>query len=568
MLEAREGQSRLIRVFLCHSSEDKPAVRELCHRLRKDGFEPWLDEEELLPGQNWQEAIPKAVRASDVVVICLSRAGVSKEGYLQRELRDALSVAQEKPENSIFIIPVRLEEVDVPQSLTQWQWANLFQQGGYERLVRALSVRAAKTAIGTSVSPPSVVLPKESRDLSDERLQPSTHEVDREQLAREHIESECAVAQQQEMEAKRPTTQRINAEVDARERPEHERQDAVRQRIESQALQHYEVIRPIYKGHYSLVLKCLAKKTHELCVVKRTAADRVSFKALTAIQTLGCPNLATPRRVWEQAGYVFEELPYVGGVRLSKAVARGIGGLTGSVLLSFCDQLGETLSILHKSGIIHRDIHPDNIYLVVWRPNETDRHSSQPWKSQGFAGFLLAWVIVDATFATLASESNKSHYSHPPYTAEEQQSIGALPASDMYALGATLYYGITGREVPSFQTRKLNPKSLSCFPDGKCGSLEFSNYLERLLSLDPRERPASSHRLWPDTTAPGYTGTLWISENVLLKIDKDDAETMLLEGSDALRFYQALSNSCQPSQSEWREAEYWISQLHAGGVRA
>lgn len=135
-----------LRVFLCHSTGDKPAVRDLYRRLQADGFAPWLDEEELLPGQDWQEEIPAAVRACDVVIICLSQKSVSKEGFLQREIKDALYVAEEKPEGTIFIIPVRLEEVQVPKRLSQWQWANLFQEGGYHRLVRALNLRASAIA--------------------------------------------------------------------------------------------------------------------------------------------------------------------------------------------------------------------------------------------------------------------------------------------------------------------------------------------------------------------------------------------------------------------------------------
>jgi hypothetical protein len=42
-----------MRIFLCHSSGDKIAVRKLYHRLRADGFNPWLDEEDLIPGQDW-----------------------------------------------------------------------------------------------------------------------------------------------------------------------------------------------------------------------------------------------------------------------------------------------------------------------------------------------------------------------------------------------------------------------------------------------------------------------------------------------------------------------------------
>jgi hypothetical protein len=58
------------KVFLCHSSGDKPAVRELYQRLRADGVETWLDEEDLVPGQRWEEEIPKAVKAADAILVC------------------------------------------------------------------------------------------------------------------------------------------------------------------------------------------------------------------------------------------------------------------------------------------------------------------------------------------------------------------------------------------------------------------------------------------------------------------------------------------------------------------
>ncbi|MFZ5910497.1 MAG: TIR domain-containing protein [Chloroflexota bacterium] len=44
---------RKLRVFLCHASHDKPAVRELYQRLKAEGWiDPWLDEENLFPGWN------------------------------------------------------------------------------------------------------------------------------------------------------------------------------------------------------------------------------------------------------------------------------------------------------------------------------------------------------------------------------------------------------------------------------------------------------------------------------------------------------------------------------------
>ncbi len=51
---------RPLKVFLCQSApqgyarDDKPKVRELYRYLKRRGLQPWLDAEDLLPGQAWQ----------------------------------------------------------------------------------------------------------------------------------------------------------------------------------------------------------------------------------------------------------------------------------------------------------------------------------------------------------------------------------------------------------------------------------------------------------------------------------------------------------------------------------
>jgi hypothetical protein len=109
--------------------------------LLTDGIRPWLDEEDILPGENWEEAIRKAIRASDMVLVCLSATSVSKIGYLQKEIKSVLDVADEQPEGNIFLIPVRLDPCDVPSRLSEWQWVDLFDEGGYQRLMRSLRSR-------------------------------------------------------------------------------------------------------------------------------------------------------------------------------------------------------------------------------------------------------------------------------------------------------------------------------------------------------------------------------------------------------------------------------------------
>lgn len=132
-------------VFLSYATEDRDAVQSLYQKLQNDGMRPWMDEEDLLPGQPWKETIAKVVRDSDVVLACLSPNAVSTAGQVQRQMKLALDVADEQPEGTIFLIPVLLESCEVPDRLHHLTMVNLFDARGYEKLLRALRVRAGKS---------------------------------------------------------------------------------------------------------------------------------------------------------------------------------------------------------------------------------------------------------------------------------------------------------------------------------------------------------------------------------------------------------------------------------------
>lgn len=147
------AMTKPLKAFLCHASGDKPAVREMYKRLVFEGVDAWLDKEKLLPGQDWRVEIPNAVQDADVVIVFLSKKSVSKEGYVQKEIKFALDIAEEKPEGTIFLIPARLEECLVPERLSRWQWVDLFEDNGFVQLLRSLKLRAR--AVGASVEPTS-----------------------------------------------------------------------------------------------------------------------------------------------------------------------------------------------------------------------------------------------------------------------------------------------------------------------------------------------------------------------------------------------------------------------------
>ena len=72
-------------VFLSHNSKDKQVVREIARRLRAQGLNPWLDEEQLIGGERWQDALPRGVSDS---ATCAMFIGPNNLGNWQQEELD------------------------------------------------------------------------------------------------------------------------------------------------------------------------------------------------------------------------------------------------------------------------------------------------------------------------------------------------------------------------------------------------------------------------------------------------------------------------------------------------
>jgi hypothetical protein len=130
--------SKQLRIFLLHARSDEEAVCRLYRRLIRDGADVWLDREKLLPGQDWQFEIRKAIQGSDIVIVCLSKRFNKQGGFRHEELRITLEQANSLPEGETFLIPARLEKCEMPEPVRRWQRADLFEADGYKQLIRAL----------------------------------------------------------------------------------------------------------------------------------------------------------------------------------------------------------------------------------------------------------------------------------------------------------------------------------------------------------------------------------------------------------------------------------------------
>lgn len=125
-------------VFLSYAYEDREKVIEISNDLAKAGFQPWMDVQNLMPGQDWDIEIRKALHVSDFIVIFLSKNSIRKEGYLQKEIKSALKLAEKRPANTIFVIPVRLDDVEIPVYLQHIQYLDLSEPNSWEKLVQSL----------------------------------------------------------------------------------------------------------------------------------------------------------------------------------------------------------------------------------------------------------------------------------------------------------------------------------------------------------------------------------------------------------------------------------------------
>ncbi len=133
-----------IKIFISYAREDQLRVRELYDLLVEAGYQPWLDREHLLPGQQWEPIIKRALKGSHFALVCLSTTSINKRGFLQKEIKQALEQAQEKLEDDVWLIPARLDDCDVPDAINHIQWVDLFDDDGFRQLLAAMEYQLRK----------------------------------------------------------------------------------------------------------------------------------------------------------------------------------------------------------------------------------------------------------------------------------------------------------------------------------------------------------------------------------------------------------------------------------------
>lgn len=126
------------RIFISGAREDAALITPFYRALVAAGFEPWMDVQDLSPGEDWMAEIAKRIESSDFFLPFLSDASSNKTGYLQKERRLAIHTLATRTGSNRYVIPVRLDPVEAPPELARFQWLDLYQPNGTERLVATI----------------------------------------------------------------------------------------------------------------------------------------------------------------------------------------------------------------------------------------------------------------------------------------------------------------------------------------------------------------------------------------------------------------------------------------------
>ncbi len=179
-------------------------------------------------------------------------------------------------------------------------------------------------------------------------------------------------------------------------------------------------------------------------------------------------------------GLSFLVMEHVEGGTLSALIARGPISLRDAA--SLATDLGEALHVVHRAGIIHRDVKPANILL---RPPLTVDHT--------FRAVLADFGIAHMADATRVTTPGLAMGTAAYISPEQVRGHAPTPASDIYSLGLVLLEALSGSRAFSAQTPiEAISMRLTASPTvpGRWG-YGWRSLLSAMTALDPDARPTA-----------------------------------------------------------------------------
>jgi eukaryotic-like serine/threonine-protein kinase len=248
----------------------------------------------------------------------------------------------------------------------------------------------------------------------------------------------------------------------------------------------YLIVDSIGQGGMGQVFKAQHEKIGRIVAVKVLPRDKSTPEAIAsftreirALASLDHPRLVSALDAGQDGNVHYLVTEYVPGTDLRKLVRRD-GPLSALVAASIISQVAEGLEYAHAQGLIHRDVKPGNVLVS---PEGVAKLSDL-----GLAGSLGGEAEADPRHGKIVGTAD---YISPDHVRDPWN---PTPAWDIYSLGCTLYYAVTGKvpfpggttadkarahcELRPLDPRRLNPRL----------GLEFVEVMADMMAKEPAQR--------------------------------------------------------------------------------
>ncbi|MGD1804789.1 serine/threonine protein kinase [Dapis sp. BLCC M126] len=217
----------------------------------------------------------------------------------------------------------------------------------------------------------------------------------------------------------------------------------------------------------------------------------------------GHPNIVKVWDFFEEDDLFFIVMDYIPGQNLAELIQSGYN-LHPNQAAHYIHQIASAISVVHKNGFLHRDIQPKNII-----------------RRAGTNTVVLTdfGIACDLTPGIRQTHTNLFSVGYsPPEQCNPQQKLS--PATDIYALTATLYYLLTGKApTPAAlrlsealpQTLNFSAKELKYFQPNLSPSIEETIFMG--LEIDAAKRPQTAE-IWL---------ALLLNESNILEVKKQNS---------------------------------------------
>jgi serine/threonine protein kinase/HAMP domain-containing protein len=222
------------------------------------------------------------------------------------------------------------------------------------------------------------------------------------------------------------------------------------------------------------------------------------------LATFRHPNIVRVARFFEANRTAYMVLEYERGQSL-KAWRKKHENVPEASIVSLLAPLFDGLATVHRAGYLHRDIKPDNIYV-------RDEDGS------------LVLLDFGAARQTAVEKAEMGNVVTPGYGPIEQYAGGGRqgPWTDIYSMGATLFWVVTGKKPIEAPARLADPDPLpSAEVMGKGRySAEFLRAIDWALKMHPDERPQDVEQ-FRSALFSSHAGALGLQEALKKGMDED-----------------------------------------------